>query len=160
MALVLLTSVVSLGAAAEKNTEKESVSLNRTAFEHIKVLIQQGHVVSDPNKPWSASQPTLAQANQFIGKFGWSEYAKWHLGVAESLRETTKHRYKYPVGDFTNVYRSALMAAKSRAAQYHHNDIRQAATELLDLMDAQKDAPPKSEPSPKKEASPKKGSKK
>jgi hypothetical protein len=77
--------------------------------------------------------------------------------VVESLRETTKHRYKYPVGDFTNVYRSALVAAKSRAAQYHHNDIRQAASELLDLIDAQKGTVlPKEEPSPKKEGSPKK----
>ena len=158
----LLASSLPATAAPEKkarvDSEKESVSLNRAAFERAKLLIQQGKVVVDEDKSWSTSLPSAAQANQFIGKSGWGEYAKWHLGVAESLRETTKHRYKFPFGDFANVYRSALVAAKNRAAQTHHNDIRDAATELLDMIDHQPTPGPTPvpapTPTPKKRSSP------
>ena len=130
-----LVATLSAGAATEKAGAKdnEPVRLNRTSFEFAKTLIQEGHV--DLDKPWSAALPSAEDANHFIGKYGWPQYAKWHLGVAESLRETTKHRYKFPFGDFTNVYRSALVAAKTRATQYHNNDIRDAATELLAMID-------------------------
>ncbi len=136
---VFLTATFNATAASEKSSGKdtEPVRLNRVSFEFAKSLIQEGHVVAGTEKPWSASTPTAEEANHFIGKFGWPQYAKWHLGVSESLRETTKHRYKFPFGDFTNVYRSALLAAKARAAQTHHNDIRDAATELLDMIDHQ-----------------------
>ena len=163
IALALFVGGLPVRAAPEKNAEKESVSLNRAAFERAKLLIQQGKVVSDQDKAWSASLPSAAEANQFIGKSGWPEYAKWHLGITESLRETTKRRYKFPFGDFTNVYRSALVAAKNRAAQNHDGDIRQAASELLDLIDhspapsaAKAVQSPSPSPSPKRRSTPKK----
>jgi len=147
----------SAGAAPEKASAKdnEPVRLNRTSFEFAKSLIQDGHV--DFDKPWSASTPSAEEANHFIGKSGWPQYAKWHLGVSESLRETTKRRYKFPFGDFTNVYRSALLAAKTRATQTHHNDIRDAATELLTLIDKRGPAPA---PTPEPSVPPKKAGKK
>lgn len=155
---VFLAVTLNATAAPEKSSGKdtEPVRLNRASFEFAKSLIQEGHVDSD--KPWSGSTPTAEEANHFIGKSGWLQYAKWHLGVSESLRETTKHRYKFPFGDFTNVYRSALVAAKTRAAQTHHNDIRDAATELLTLIDKRGPTPePTPEPSvPQKKAGKKK----
>jgi hypothetical protein len=137
--VVLLAGTFNATAASTKSSAKdnEPVRLNRVSFEFAKALIQDGHVVTSAEKPWSASTPSAEDANRFIGKFGWPQYAKWHLGVSESLRETTKHRYTFPFGDFTNVYRSALVAAKARAVQNHHNDIRDAATELLDMIDHQ-----------------------
>ncbi len=134
-AAALFITVAQLSAAPEKSAEKESVTLNRAAFERAKLLIQQGKVVTDQDKAWSTSTPSAADANQFIGKHGWVDYAKWHLGITESLRETTKRRYKFPFGDFDSVYRSALVAAKNRAAQYHYDDIRNAATDLLAMID-------------------------
>ncbi len=147
-----------LPAASEKSASKDSepTRLNRVSFEFAKSLIQEGHVVTSLEKPWSASTPSAEEANQFIGKFGWPQYAKWHLGVSESLRETTKRRYKFPFGDFTNVYRSALIAARTRAAQLHHNDIRDAAAELLALIDKRGDAPPVESRPPEKKAPQKK----
>jgi hypothetical protein len=148
---VVLTATLNAIAASEKSSGKDSepVRLNRVSFEYAKALIQDGHVVTGMEKPWTASTPSAEEANHFIGKSGWPQYAKWHLGVSESLRETTKHRYKFPFGDFTNVYRSALVAAKTRAAQTHHNDIRDAATELLALIDKQP-AVPVAPPAPEK----------
>jgi len=147
---VCLTANFNTAAASEKGGAKdtEPVRLNRVSFEFAKSLIQEGHMVAGTEKPWSASTPTAEEANHFIGKFGWPQYAKWHLGVSESLRETTKHRYKFPFGDFTNVYRSALVAAKARAAQTHRNDIRDAATELLDMMDHRPASAPTPAPTP------------
>ena len=141
----------------EKEKDSEPVRLSRPSFEYAKTLIQEGHVTTDADKAWSAAAPTKDEANRFIGKHGWAQYGKWHLGVSESLRETTKHRYKFPFGDFTNVYRSALVAAKARAAQYHENDIRDAATELLAMIDKQGPAP---QPTPEPSVSPKKTGKK
>jgi hypothetical protein len=147
---VFLAATHPVTAAPEKSSAKdnEPVRLNRVSFEFAKSLIQDGHVVTGTEKPWSASTPSAEDANHFIGKFGWPQYAKWHLGVSESLRETTKHRYKFPFGDFTNVYRSALVAAKARAVQTHHNDIRDAATELLDMIDHQPAPGPTPVPTP------------
>ena len=133
-AAALFVTAAGLRCGGEK-AEKESVTLNRAAFERAKLLIQQGKVVTDQDKAWSVSIPSDGQVNEFIGKHGWADYAKWHLGINESLRETTKQRYKFPFGDFESVYRSALVAAKNRAAQYHYDDIRDAAIELLALID-------------------------
>ena len=113
-----------------------AVKLNRRAFEHAKELIQEGHVVFDDRDAWSEHQPSPEQENEFIRQHGFSEYAKWFLGIEEEEEEETKRRYKFPYGDFENVHRCAVLSAESRAGQYKYLDIENAFAHLHGMIDA------------------------
>src|SRR3954462_1158658 len=106
------------------------VKLSRRAYDHAKTLIADGKVVLDERDDWSEHQPSAAQENEFIEQHGWSEYAKWYLGVDDEARKETKGRYKFPYGDFENVHRCGVLSAESRAAQRRYTDIESAAAHL------------------------------
>ncbi|HME03833.1 MAG TPA: hypothetical protein VKG38_12485 [Solirubrobacteraceae bacterium] len=112
-----------------------AVKLNRTAYEHAEELIKAGHRVQDNRGDWSERQPSAAEENRFIQDHSLPEYARWHLGVDDENGEGTKGRYEFPYGDLQDVYRSALLAAESRAGQYDHRDIELAAAHLLGMLD-------------------------
>ena len=120
-----------VGNDQEKN---DAVKLNVAAFEYAKELIKQGHVAADGRGEWGKHQPSAETQNEFIRMHGFGEYAKWHLGIDDRYAEDTKLRYKFPYGDFKNVHRCALIAAKSRAGQYKHYNIENAALELDEVI--------------------------
>jgi hypothetical protein len=113
-----------------------AVQLNKMAFDYAKELIKQRYFVADGRGVWSQHQPSADEEDEFIRLQGFSEYAKWHLGIDDGYAENTKARYKFPYGDFKNVHRCALLAAKSRAGQYKHYDIENAAAELSEMIGA------------------------
>ena len=118
-------------------TEKiHAVRLNQDAFGYATELIKQGHVVADGQGAWSRHQPSAEEENEFIRLHGFGEYAKWHLGIDDAHGEKTKARYKFPYGDLKNVHRCALLAIESRAAQYKHYGIENAALELREMISA------------------------
>jgi hypothetical protein len=116
-------------------TEKiHAIRLNQDAFDYARELIKQGHVVADGRGAWSQHQPSAEEENGFIRLHGFGEYAKWHLGIDDAHGEKTKARYKFPYGDLKNVHRCALLAIESRAAQYKHYGIENAALELREVI--------------------------
>ena len=118
-------------------TEKiHVIRLNQDAFDYARELIKQGHVVADDRGAWSQHQPSVEEENEFIRLRGLGEYAKWHLGIDDAHGEKTKGRYKFPYGDFKNVHRCALLAIESRAAQYKHYSVENAALELRKMISA------------------------
>lgn len=130
-----------------------AVKLNKIAFEYSKELIKEGHVIVDKRNAWSEHQPSTEEENEFIRLHGFDEYAKWHLGIDEDKAEATKGRYKFPYGDFKNIHRCAVLAAESRAGQYKHYDIKKAAIELREMIEAKnqyRQAPNPNIRSPKK----------
>ncbi len=116
---------------ANERQNSDPIKVNLAAQEHAKNLIQQGHFVVDKRNAWSEHQPSAQEENEFIRQHGFEEYAKWHLGIDDTHAENTKARYKFPYGDFKNVHRSALLAARNRARQYQHYDVEKAAMELI-----------------------------
>jgi hypothetical protein len=112
------------------------MKLNRTAYEHAQDLIANGKIVLDERDDWSEHQPLAEEENRFIEEHGFREYAKWHLGIDEAHGEETKARYAFPYGDFEAVHRCAVLAAESRAGQYAHEDIKQAAAHLHGMLEA------------------------
>lgn len=54
-----------------------AVTLNETAFDHAKALIDDDQVVVDERDDWSEHPPSAAEENRFIEKHGMPEYAKW-----------------------------------------------------------------------------------
>ena len=107
-----------------------SIKLNKDATEFAAQLIKEGHVIADGKGAWSAHRPPANEEDEFIRLHGFGEYAKWHLGVDERYSANTKRRYKFPYGDFKNVHRCGLLAARSRARQYGYTEIENAAATL------------------------------
>jgi hypothetical protein len=115
-----------------------TVKLNKTAFEHAKGLIGRGKVVFDERDAWSEHRPSAEAEDEFIRLHGFDEYAKWYLGLDEEARGHTKGRYKFPYGDFENVHRCGVLAAESRAGQYHHDEVESAAAHLHGMIESMK----------------------
>jgi hypothetical protein len=125
-------------AAAPYRHRKETemaVKLNKTALQHARSLVRDGKVVRDERDDWSEHAPSTADENAIIDDDGWTEYGKWHLGVDDDENRDTKGRYSFPYGDFSKVHRCAVISLESRAGQYDHDEIRDEAKKLLDLID-------------------------
>jgi hypothetical protein len=112
-----------------------TVKLNERAFAHARELVEAGMAVYDERDDWSEHRPTAAAENAFIEQHGFSEYAKWYLGVDDEQDEDTKARYKFPYGDFTKIHRCGVLSAESRAGQYKHTDIELAAAHLHGMLE-------------------------
>jgi hypothetical protein len=112
-----------------------AVKLKKQAFEHATELIEQGKFVFDEKDMWSEHQPSTQDENEYIREHGFSEYAKWFLGMDTDEDEDNKGRYKFPYGDFEKVHRCGVLAAESRAGQYKYDDIEDAATHLHGMID-------------------------
>jgi hypothetical protein len=65
----------------------------------------------------------------------WSLQASQGGSIDTEASEETKDRYGFPYGDFSKLYRSALIHAKQRASQNGHEQIEKVAGELLDELD-------------------------
>jgi hypothetical protein len=110
-----------------------SVKVNENAVAFASQLIQEGHFTADHKGAWREHKPPPGAENEFIRVHGFTEYAKWHLGVDERYSVNTKRRYKFPYGDFTNVHRCGLLAVKARAAEHKYHEIEDAAAQLLGM---------------------------
>ncbi len=110
--------------------------LNKSAYEHAKKLIGEEQVLLDERDDWSEHRPSTRQENQFIREHGFEEYGKWHLGINEQESEQSKGRYTFPYGDFERVHRCGVIAAESRAGQFKHFDIENAAAHLHGMLEA------------------------
>jgi hypothetical protein len=58
------------------------------------------------------------------------------LEINDERSEGTKGRYEFPYGDFRNVHRYGVISAESRAGQYKHFGIENAAAHLHGMIDA------------------------
>jgi hypothetical protein len=118
------------GVCATSAQPPNGIALNEMALSFAAGLINKGQVVADNKGGWTKHRPSTDEENEFIRLHGLAEYAKWHLGVDLRFAENSKRRYKFPYGDFKNVHRCGLLAAKARARQYRYADIENAAAEL------------------------------
>lgn len=114
------------------------MKLNQAAFEQAKSIIKKGEVVKDSD--WSEAQPSPDSENDFLDDVSWEEYGNWFLGLDPDAKENTKGHYGFPYGDFESVHRSALIAAKQRAAQYDYTEIENAVDQLIVKIDKEPDA--------------------
>ena len=109
-----------------------AIQLNDKAVAFARQLIQQGNV--DKEDDWSAHQPTPETENEFLADHSYDEYGNWFLGINPDASPETKELYEFPYGNFQKVCRAGLIAAEQRAGQYHHEEIKNAARELLELI--------------------------
>ena len=114
-----------------------AVKLNRTAYEHAKRLIERCQFIDDEREAWSDDHPSTQTENEFIQNNGFFEYSKWFLGVNDEYAVESRRHYEFPYGDFENVHRCGILAAKSRAGQDKYFDVENAAANLLAVIDKQ-----------------------
>ena len=114
-----------------------TVKLNGRAYEHAKRLIEEGKFIDDERDAWAEHHPSTRTENEFIEKNGFSEYRKWFLGVNDEYSEDRQRHYEFPYGDLENVHRCGILAAQSRAGQDKYFDVKNAATDLLVVIDKQ-----------------------
>ena len=126
--VAIAVSLLAIGAVAAQS--RKSIKLNEIAFKFAMELIKEGQVVADGKGPWTKHRPSADEENEFIRLHGFAQYAKWHLGIDRRFPENSKRRYRFPYGDFKNVHRCGLLAAKARARQYGYAEIGNAAEEL------------------------------
>ena len=119
-----------------------TVKLNNRAYDYAKGLIQEGKFVFDERDAWSEHQPSAQKENEVLQEHGFAEYGKWYLGINDERRENTKGHYEFPYGDFKNVHRCGVLTAESRAGQYKHYDIENAAAHLHGMIDAKREHKP------------------
>src|SRR6266550_4905584 len=117
-----------------------AVKLNNQAFEHAQSLVEQGKFVFDEKDLWSEHQPSAQDENEYLKEHGFGEYGRWYLGIDTEEDEDTKARYKFPYGDFEKIHRCGVLSAESRAGQYKHYDIENAAAHLHGMMEGRKAA--------------------
>jgi hypothetical protein len=115
-----------------------AVKLNPGAYEHAKRLIIEGKFVADERDAWSEHRPSAQKENEFIRQHGFAEYGKWYLGINNEKGEQTKGHYEFPYGDFKNIHRCGVLSAESRASQYKHHDIENAAAHLHGMIEARR----------------------
>ncbi|WP_426225266.1 hypothetical protein [Pseudarthrobacter sp. DSP2-3-2b1] len=113
-----------------------AVKLNHKALTHARKLIKNGKVERDVRDDWSEHAPSTDDENAFIEKHGFAEFAQWHLGRDGDESDGTKGSVSFPFGDFKKVHRCAVVSLESRAGQHGHDEIRDAAKKLLELMDS------------------------
>jgi len=111
------------------------LKLNEKGYRHARSLIKAGKV--DESSSWSFS---AEDGNRLLGDPpDWENYGKWHLGIRPDTDPETKKHWVYPFGKNGKVYRSALRAIRTRAAQQNHADIFEAAGRLLAELDKDKE---------------------
>src|SRR5438046_97928 len=132
-----------LPVAGKDSESFRSVNLNTDALTYAKKLISEGHVVVDRKGAWAEDRPSTELENEFIRLHGFSEYAKWHLGIDDRYPENTKRRYKFPYGDFKNVHRCGVLALQARAAEYRYSQIENAAAQLRTMIEATRNRTPR-----------------
>jgi hypothetical protein len=117
----------------EMKTNAACMQVNDKGLAHAKSLIESGKV--DSTSKWGF---VAADSDKILGDDNWTEYEKWFLAIDEAATEQTKERFKYPFGKNGKVYRSALRAIASRAAQNDFQELSDVASELLDQLDKKK----------------------
>ncbi|MDT0164920.1 hypothetical protein Q9R32_05060 [Actinotalea sp. AC32] len=108
--------------------------VNDAAVRRARRLIDDGRY--DTTTEWSDAAPSTEQENDVVERDGYEAFGEWHLAVDTEASEETKGRYGFPYGDFSRVNRAALVHAKQRAAQNHHDAVEKAAGSLLEHLDA------------------------
>ena len=109
-----------------------ALELNAAGVVFAEKMIEDGNYRI--NTMWRESQPSERAQADLLAR-GWDEASKWYLAMDPDTPEGSPQRLRYPVGDFKNIHRSGLIAARDAARKQGDDTIGDAAEELLFLFD-------------------------
>jgi hypothetical protein len=107
--------------------------VNEAGMEKARGLIAARQYVLESD--WGDAQPSAAEANAYLERHSWDDYAAWHLGLTADANDETKARYAFVYGDFRRVHRAGLIACVYRASEWRHKQVERAAYRLLQELD-------------------------
>jgi len=111
-----------------------AIVVRQKSIKYISNLISKGQV--DLESSWSFE---AEDENRLIEEKGWEIFMNVHLAYDDEGGEEAKSTYKFPVaklkGDEVIVFRKGVIAAKQRASQFGYDNVYNAASKLLDLID-------------------------
>ena len=110
-----------------------SYAVNPDAVTRCRQLIAARQYVLDSD--WGEVQPRAGDANGYLERHPWAEYAAWHLGLTEGANDETKARYAFVYGDYRRVHRTGLISCVYRASEWRHKAVELAAHDLLQELD-------------------------
>lgn len=111
-----------------------TIRLSDSGNKHASTLISSGSV-NKKSAPWSFEADV---GNTILGDPpDWDAYGSWHLGIRTGTSRKSRKAYAYPFGKGGQVYRSALVAIRSRSAQQGHGAVFEAAGSLLQAVDGE-----------------------
>ncbi len=113
----------------------DNVQVHDVAIEYAKELIEQGKV--NCKDPWSTQEPTPSSEYYFLKDHSTEEFGQWFLAIDLDEDEKSKERFKFPIGDFHDIYREGVITVKSYASKHKHKPLEAAADELLVLIEEQ-----------------------
>ncbi len=111
-----------------------NLRLNKDAVIFAQEQISKGNYLNT-KKTWEKEKPTAENEDGYLATHAWHNYGLWFLAINCEESQGTKAYYEFPLGNFDKIYYSALVAAKTRAEEYHHSEIVNATTMLIELID-------------------------
>jgi hypothetical protein len=117
--------------------KKVGVEVNKSGVAYAKNLARRGKVDSDSVWTFDA-----ADAERILGADGSDigHFSKHHIGCSGA--KDSKECFDFPFGKGGRVYRSAVIAAKDRATQDGNEEIVNAASEILEILEILDSATP------------------
>ena len=111
-----------------------AIKVRQKSVDYIKNLISRGQVDSESSWSFEADDE-----NRLIEEKGWDVFMNVHIAYDDEGNEDAKDTYKFPVaklkGDEVTVFRYGVIAAKQRAAQQGYDNVFEAASSLLEMID-------------------------
>src|SRR5579859_8239006 len=99
------------------------IKLNKAGYDHALAIIKNGLEVEHDTNNWEAVKPTKDEIVRFLNAHTLEEYGQWFLGINTDADQKDKSKYVLPLGDFSVLHKSALMAAATEAAKNNLHDI-------------------------------------
>lgn len=108
-----------------------SIKLHKAGYEQAETMIRKGLEVDTISNNWEEVKPTVDDELGYLEGHSLDEYGLWFLGIDTEKPADNRAKFVYPFGDFYVVQESALIVAEEQAKKMHHDEIVQAAHNLL-----------------------------
>lgn len=110
-----------------------AIKLNAKAVAHAEKLIKANEV--EHAASWAENNPDKDEQARFLNTHNLEEYGEWFLGIDDAAEKSnSKDKYTYPIGDFNEIFQSAIQEAQQKAKSANHQEIANAAQNLLTLI--------------------------
>jgi hypothetical protein len=110
-----------------------ALKLNYRARTHAEKLIEAGECEHHSN--WNEVKPTQNDTVRFLNTHTLEEYGEWFLAINTNADKESKEYYTMPLGDFSEVHKSALLEAHKIAREEKAQDIEEVIKKLIEMID-------------------------
>lgn len=111
-----------------------AIILNKAGYDRAVAILKKGLEIEHDMRNWHEVKPTPDEIARFLDTHTLDEYGSWFLGINTDADQKDKSKFDYPFGDLQVLHKSALIAAEKIATIKHHEDIKKAVHDLLEML--------------------------